>query len=142
MKVVVKKYNQWLGELKTNIHQSRLQTALKVNTDMLLLYWYIGKQIAEKIATEGRGIKVIEQLADDLQKEFPDMQGFSVRSLKYMQKFAIIYPDLLIVQQPAALLQKKQVKLIKQQANALIKKDKNPIVQQAVAQLERVKVQE
>jgi predicted nuclease of restriction endonuclease-like (RecB) superfamily len=134
MKVGVKKYNQWLGELKTNIHQSRLQTALKVNTDMLLLYWYTGKQITEKIAAEGWGTKVIEQLADDLQKEFPGMQGFSVRSLKYMQKFAITYPDLLIVQQPAAQLQKKSINLITQRPVALIKKDKNLIVQQPAAQ--------
>jgi predicted nuclease of restriction endonuclease-like (RecB) superfamily len=134
MKGSVKKYNQWLGELKTNIHQSRLQTALKVNTDMLLLYWYIGKQITEKIAAEGWGTKVIEQLADDLQKEFPDMKGFAVRSLLYMKQFAVIYPDLLITQQPAALIKKNAKTVITQQAAALIKKDKNLIGQQPAAQ--------
>ena len=132
---VVKKYNQWLGELKNNIHQSRLQTALKVNADLLILYWYIGKQTAEKIEAEGWGTKVIEQLADDLQKEFPDMKGFSFRNLKYMRQFAITYPDLLIGQQPAAQLQKNAVKPIGQQAAALKQKSKNPIGQQAVAQL-------
>ncbi|MEI9958035.1 MAG: DUF1016 N-terminal domain-containing protein [Ferruginibacter sp.] len=57
MKTPVRKYNQWLIELKANINQSRLQTALKVNTDMLILYWYIGKQIIEKIEAEGWGAK-------------------------------------------------------------------------------------
>ncbi len=136
MKGGVKKYNQWLGELKNNIHQSRLQTALKVNTDMLLLYWYIGKQITEKIAAERWGTKVIEQLADDLQKEFPDMKGFAVRSLLYMKQFAVIYPDLLITQQPAALIKKNTKTVITQQPAALIKKDKNLIGQQAAAQLQ------
>ncbi len=136
MKAPVKKYNQWLGELKTNIHQSRLQTALKVNTDMLILYWYIGKQIIQKTEAEGWGAKIIERLSVDLQKEFPDMQGFSVRSLKYMQKFAITFPDLLIVQQAAAQLQKGLVKSVKQQP-AQIKKQKNLIVQRPVAQLQK-----
>jgi predicted nuclease of restriction endonuclease-like (RecB) superfamily len=134
MKGGVKKYNQWLGELKNNIHQSRLQTALKVNTDMLLLYWYIGKQITEKIAAEGWGTKVIEQLSVDLQKEFPDMKGFAVRSLLYMKQFAVIYPDLLITQQAVALMPKNTKTVITQQPVALIKKDKNLIGQQPAAQ--------
>ncbi len=140
MKTPVKKYNQWLGELKSNIHQSRLQTALKVNNDMLILYWYIGKQIADKIEAEGWGTKVIGQLSDDLQKEFPDMQGFSIRSLKYMQKYAVSYPDLLIVQQPVAQLAKnKKVSVITQQPAAVIKKGDTKISRpQPVGQLIKI----
>ncbi|WP_462219838.1 PDDEXK nuclease domain-containing protein [Ferruginibacter sp.] len=138
MRTPVKKYNQWLVELKTNIHQSRLQTALKVNTDMLILYWYIGKQIIQKTEAEGWGAKIIQQLSVDLQKEFPDMQGLSFRSLKYMRQFAAVYPDLLIGQQAAAQLQKKPVKSITQQPAALIKNNKNVIGQRAAAQLQKV----
>ena len=134
MKAPVKKYNQWLGELKTNINQSKLQTALKVNTDMLILYWYIGKQIIQKTAAEGWGAKIIEQLSIDLQKEFPDMQGLSVRNLLYMKQFAVIYPALLITQRPVALITKSNENLITQRAVALIKKDKNLIGQQPAAQ--------
>jgi len=139
MKTPVRKYNQWLIELKANINQSRLQTALKVNTDMLILYWYIGKQIIEKIEAEGWGAKIIEQLADDLQKEFPDMKGFAVRSLKYMQKFATIYPELLIVQQAAAQLKKNKNQIGQQLAAQLKKTNKTSIVQQPAAQLSKNK---
>lgn len=134
MKTPVRKYNQWLVELKNSIHQSRLQTALKVNADMLVLYWYIGKQIIQKTEAEGWGTKVIEQLADDLQKEFPDMKGFSVRNLLYMKQFAATYPDLLITQQPVALSRKNSKNLITQQPVALIKKNKLLIGQQPAAQ--------
>ncbi len=140
MKVIVKKYHQWLGELKNNIHHSRLQTSLKVNSDMLILYWYLGKQIVEKIDAEEWGTKVIEQLSTDLQKAFPDMSGFSLRNLKYMRQFATTYPDLLIGQQPAAQLQleKKNSKLITQQAAAQMQKNnKKPIGQQPAAQLKK-----
>ncbi len=124
MKVPIRKYNHWLGELKNNIHQSKLQTALKVNSDMLVLYWYIGKQIAEKIEVEAWGTKVIELLADDLQKGFPDMKGFSVRNLLYMKQFATVYPEMLITQQPAALIRKQMKNVITQQAAALIENNK------------------
>ncbi len=151
MKLVAKKYNQWLGELKNNISHSRLQTSLKVNSDMLILYWYIGKQIVQKIDAEGWGTKVIEQLSVDLQKAFPDTKGYSYRNLKYMRQFATTYPDLLIgqqpvaqltnskpiTQQPAALIQKNSKTSIGQQPAAQLKKNKkNLIVQQPAALLE------
>ncbi|MCJ7450066.1 MAG: PDDEXK nuclease domain-containing protein [Bacteroidales bacterium] len=44
----------------------------------------------------------MDRLAKDLQSEFPDMKGFSIRNLKYMKSFAGTYPGFIIVQQPAA----------------------------------------
>lgn len=126
-KTPLRSYKKWLLEIKSNIQQSRLQTALKVNSDMLILYWYIGNQLSEKIDKEGWGTKVIAQLADDLQTAFPDMRGFSYRNLYYMKKFAEAYPDLLIVQQAVAQLRKNR--------KPIIEKGKNEFVQQAVAQM-------
>ena len=40
-----------------------------------------------------RANKFIENLSRDLQTEYPDAKGFSVRNLKYMAKFASTYPD-------------------------------------------------
>lgn len=102
MDTPVRLYKKWLLELKSNIQQSRLQTALKVNSDMLILYWYIGKQLSDKIDKEGWGTKVIEQLAEDLQNSFPDMRGFSQRNLLYMKQLADAYPEMLITQQSVA----------------------------------------
>lgn len=47
------------------------------------------------------GQKVVTQLAKDLQKEFPQMKGFSRTNLLYMRAFAEAYPDEQIVQQLA-----------------------------------------
>ena len=55
-------------------------------------------------ACGGWGAKVIDNLSKDLQNAFPQMQGLSVRNLKYMRKFAEVYPDFSIVQQAAAQL--------------------------------------
>jgi hypothetical protein len=41
----------------------------------------------------GWGAKVIERLAKDLKREFPDIKGFSRTNLLYMRAFAEAYPD-------------------------------------------------
>jgi hypothetical protein len=61
---------------------------------MLTLYWEIGNSILEKQNQNGWGSKVIDLLAIDLAKNFPDNSGFSVRNLKYMRAFAEAYPIL------------------------------------------------
>jgi len=50
----------------------------------------------------GGGAKVIDRLANDLQREFPKLSGYSARNLKYMRAFAEAWPDSEIVQQLAA----------------------------------------
>jgi predicted nuclease of restriction endonuclease-like (RecB) superfamily len=93
-----------LEELKVQIRQSRLQATLAVNASLLTLYWHIGNTIIEQQKQEGWGTKVIDRLATDLGKEFPDMHGLSARNLKYMRKFAQTYPDISIVQRSVAQL--------------------------------------
>ena len=48
-----------------------------MNTELLRLYWRIGKAILDRQDAEGWGAKVIDQLAIDLRAEFPDMTGLS-----------------------------------------------------------------
>jgi predicted nuclease of restriction endonuclease-like (RecB) superfamily len=136
MATTKKKYIQWFAELKNSIQHSQLQTALQVNRNMLVQYWYIGKQVSIKIDEEGWGANVIEQLAIDLAKSFPDVQGYSVRNLKYMRQFATIYPELLIGQQPAAQLAKSNKAIVQQPAAQLKKNKKNTFGQQPAAQMQ------
>lgn len=42
---------------------------------------------------------MVDRLSQDLRSAFPEMQGFSVRNLKYMRAFALGWPDLPFVQQ-------------------------------------------
>jgi predicted nuclease of restriction endonuclease-like (RecB) superfamily len=63
-----------------------------VNTQLIALYWSIGKTILERQATEGWGSGVIGRLAEDLGAEFPDMKGLSRSNLQYMRSFAEAWP--------------------------------------------------
>lgn len=97
-------YAAWLADIKTRVTASRQRAVLAANTELIGLYWQIGRDILERQAKQGWGSKVIERLARDLRAAFPEMKGFSRRSLMYMRDFAEIWPDALIVQQLAAQL--------------------------------------
>jgi hypothetical protein len=94
-----------LQELKTRIRTAQVRAAFAVSRELVLLYWWsIGQDLASRFAAEGWGAKVVDRLAHDLEIEFPGVEGFSPRSLKYMRAFAAAWPDQAIVQQVAAQL--------------------------------------
>lgn len=97
-------YIAWLGELKQRIHAAQQRAAQAVNHELVLLYWQIGRDIQQRFAEQNWGSKIIDRLAQDLRKAFPDMQGFSPRNLRYMRSFAQAWPDPEILQQVAAKL--------------------------------------
>jgi predicted nuclease of restriction endonuclease-like (RecB) superfamily len=90
----VENYAQLLEQIKNDIQQSQLRAALAVNKELILLYWRIGKELNEQIDREKWGSKIIDILANDVSRAFPDISGFSTRNIDYMRKFAKTYPDL------------------------------------------------
>ncbi|TAG25402.1 MAG: DUF1016 domain-containing protein [Burkholderiales bacterium] len=92
-------YTDLLSELKTKIHEAQQRAAQAVNLELVSLYWKIGHTILIRQSDQGWGSKVVDRLAHDLRAAFPDMQGFSVRNLKYMRAFAQSWTDLQFVQQ-------------------------------------------
>jgi predicted nuclease of restriction endonuclease-like (RecB) superfamily len=53
----------------------------------------IGKSIVEKQDALGWGKSVVKSLADELQKEFVGIKGFSVQNLWNMRQFYLVYKD-------------------------------------------------
>ena len=122
-KITGQEYNLWLAELKDKIRNSQLRAGLKVNTEMLSLYWELGKAMSEKQANSTWGDKIITQLAADLTAEFKDLEGFSRSNLFNIRKWYQFYAkNLQIVQQSVGLLT---------QAN---QQEADQIVQQPVGQ--------
>lgn len=85
-------YAEFLAELKGRIRSAQIKAALSVNRELILLYWDIGHQIVEQQEKEGWGGAVIERLANDLQKDFPGIKGFSPRNIWHMRAFYLTYP--------------------------------------------------
>jgi hypothetical protein len=68
-------YTELLGELKNRVRAARTTALRTVNTQLIELYWSIGRTILERQDVEGWGSGVIGRLADDLRAEFPEMKG-------------------------------------------------------------------
>ena len=97
-------YPAFLADLKNRISSARVKAALAVNTELVALYWEIGRQILTRQKKEGWGTGDIGRLAVDLKRTFPDMKGFSPRNLLYMKQFAEAHADCHISQQLVAKL--------------------------------------
>lgn len=86
-------FNSFFNNIKDLVMNSRNKVYQTVNTEMLNLYWNIGKAIMEIQQGDERasyGDAVLEKLSQKLTNEFG--KGFSSRNLRTMRKFYIIYP--------------------------------------------------
>ncbi len=96
-------YGAWLRSVKAQIRRAQVKAAVRVNVELLHLYWVMGRDIAEKRLDAGYGSGFFERLSRDLREEFPDMEGFSPRNLRYIKAFYQFYSSG-ILQQPVAKL--------------------------------------
>jgi len=103
-KQIQQDYQAWVRELKKRIQTTQVRAITAVNSELIMLYWQIGREIQERQATQGWGTKVVVRLAADLSKAFPNMKGFSARNLNAMLAFARAWNEKSILQQVAAKL--------------------------------------
>ncbi|MHC5860365.1 PDDEXK nuclease domain-containing protein [Nostoc sp.] len=74
-------------ELKQRIRSAQYEALKAVNREMINLYWDIGQIIVTQQQGASWGKSVVEQLAKDLQAEFPGISGFSAANLWRMRLF-------------------------------------------------------
>jgi predicted nuclease of restriction endonuclease-like (RecB) superfamily len=93
MNILIKdnEYKQWLDDLKQRIRQNQIKAAIKINTELLHLYWDLGHDIVARQMETTWGSGFFEQLSKDLMLEFPDMKGFSIANLRFIKRFYLFY---------------------------------------------------
>jgi predicted nuclease of restriction endonuclease-like (RecB) superfamily len=84
-------YTAVLGELKRRISETQLRAARAVNRELTGLYWHIGETIVRRQDAAGWGEGVVDRLAHDLTKAFPDVKGFSPRNMWRMRAFFLAW---------------------------------------------------
>ena len=89
--ILNQEYSNWIIELKSSIKNRQIKAAIAVNSNLILMYWDLGKQIAEKQLDSKWGTGFIDQLSNDLKSEFPEMGGFSRTNLFAIKKFYLFY---------------------------------------------------
>ena len=96
-------YTDLLATLKDRVRAARVTALRTVNTQLIELYWSIGKTVLERQQVEQWGSGVMGRLAEDLRAEFPEMKGLSRSNLFYMRGFAAAWPDPIVQQAVGAL---------------------------------------
>ena len=84
-------YVNWITEIKHRYRAAQVKASVKVNAEKLLFNWELGRDLVQKKAEERWGTGVVEQISIDLQREFPDSEGFSARNLWYMKQWYLFY---------------------------------------------------
>jgi predicted nuclease of restriction endonuclease-like (RecB) superfamily len=84
-------YADLLQEIKQRIRSAQYEALRAVNRELIGLYWDIGRLIIERQQGDTWGRAVVEQLAHDLQAEFPGIGGFSAANLWRMRRFYETY---------------------------------------------------
>ena len=85
--IVVSGYAALLAEVKDRVRSAQYAALRAVNKELVGLYWDIGRLITGKRTGGTWGKAVVENLARDLQTEFPGIQGFSPQNLWRMRQF-------------------------------------------------------
>ncbi len=92
-------YTEFLSEIKARVREARTRASVAVNSELILLYWHIGRELLNRQRASGWGSGVIGILANDLRREFPDTRGLGRTNLLCMRRFAEAWPDESIVRQ-------------------------------------------
>lgn len=87
MKQISTHYNEAVQKIKAAILQSQLETAKIANTNMLALYYGIGKYVSDNTRSKAWGTSAIETISEQLKREMPGLRGFGATNIKYMRLF-------------------------------------------------------
>jgi len=66
-------YRDFIGEIKNKIRNSQYEAMRAVNKTLINLYWGIGQEIYNQQQEKGWGKSIVELLAKELKKEFPEV---------------------------------------------------------------------
>ena len=91
--ILENEFTNFVKEIKSKILSSQYEALKAVNKELINLYWDIGKDIVEKQEKFGWGKAIVQNLSNELQKEYIGIKGFSERNLWNMRNFYLEYKD-------------------------------------------------
>jgi predicted nuclease of restriction endonuclease-like (RecB) superfamily len=93
------------AEIVSLIRSAQASAYRAVNQELINLYWNIGYYISNKLNTAQWGDKVVDELANYIQTQHPELKGFNRRGLYRMRQFFETYKDAEIVSSTRTQLQ-------------------------------------
>lgn len=83
----------WIAILKAKIQSARNKLAFSINSQVLELYWEIGRDISDKQQKSGWGSNFVEKIAEELKQDFPEIKGFSRRNIYAILQWYRFYSE-------------------------------------------------
>ncbi len=80
-------------EIVNLIEKARDNAIKKVNEELIMLYWNVGKFISLKVSSADWGDAVIDDLANFIKANYPKIKGFNRRGLYRMKQFHETYKN-------------------------------------------------
>jgi len=80
-------YVAFIKDVKRRIQSAQIKAAVKVNQELLYLYWDLGECIISEQEKSNWGAGFLEQMSKDLRALFPGIKGFSRRNLYDMRRW-------------------------------------------------------
>lgn len=90
------------------ITEARNRVYSKVNSELVRLYFSVGKEVSKKVNAGIWGENTVQQLADFIQSKAPNLSGFNRRGLYRMKQFYEVYSDHQFVSTVLSLLQNNE----------------------------------
>ena len=111
----LKDTNAEFKQIVTLIEESRNSAFHKVNEELVLLYFKVGRFVSEKVTAGKWGENTVQELANYIQAQMPNLTGFNRRGLYRMKQFFEVYSDSKFLSTITTLLQtidNKQNKIV------------------------------
>ncbi len=81
------------AEVHSLIRQAKAKIYHTINTDLIELYWQIGAYVYQKIKDSEWGKSVVQDLSNFINKNEPDLKGFSAQNIWRMRQFYEAYSN-------------------------------------------------
>ena len=85
-----KDFKKIIGNIKEEILNAQIKTMQQVNSNLIMLYFRLGKIVSEN---KKYGNNFTKQVSIELKLTFPNMKGFSERNIRSMRLFYEEYAD-------------------------------------------------
>ena len=95
-------YKDWIISISQQFKASQIKAVVKVNSEMLKFFWFLGKELVEKKSQYDWGSNFYVQVSKDLSNTLSDIKSFSPRNLLYMVQFYKMYSNTVIAHQLGA----------------------------------------
>ena len=83
-------FKEIINTIKEDIKKTQIKAAQKVNSELIMLYFRLGKIVSEN---KSYGNNFTKQISIELKLTFPNMKGFSERNIRAMRLFYEEYKD-------------------------------------------------